>query len=91
MIKVWIGSLCNAEACHNICLMFSKSFVCIFIKGMVMPINRTFCKTNNWGFIQIPNFIKFIYLESLLRVASNPHHGWVSWKPFKIQMKKGKG
>ena len=87
MIKVWIGSLCNVEAFHNICLMFSKPFVCIFIKGMVMPINRTFYKTINWGFIQTPNFIKFISLESLLIVALTHPHGWVVWKPFTIQKK----
>ena len=90
MIKACIGSLCNAEACHSICLMFSISFVCIFIKGMVMPINSTFYKTINWGFIQIPNFIKFIYLESLLRVAINHPQGWVFWKPFTIQKPMGK-
>ena len=71
--------------------MFSEYIVCIFIKGMVMPINRTFCKTNNWGFIQIPNFIIYICLESLLRVATNQHHGWLIWKPFKIQVQNGKG
>ena len=62
---------------------FLKYFACIVIKGMKMPINRAFIPT--------PNLIKFIYLESLLREASNPHHGGVSWKPFKIQKKKGKG
>ena len=79
------------QAQHSISFGFLKYFVCIVIKGMVMPINRAFVKQVNWGTILTPNFISLIILVSLLRVASNPHHGWVSWKPFKIQMKKGEG
>ena len=78
------------QAPHTICSGLLKYFVCIFIKGMVMPINIAFVKQLNWGFIPTPNFINFISLESLLRVASNHHHGWVIWKPFKIQKQMGK-
>ena len=56
-----------------------------------MPINGAFVKQVNWGFIPTPNFINFIFLESLLRVATNQHHGWVIWKPFKNSSANGKG
>ena len=26
-----------------------------------------------------------------MRVASNPHHGWVSWKPFQMHFEMRKG
>ena len=56
-----------------------------------MPINRTFVKQIIWGTILTPNFMSLIYLVSLLRVAINHPHGWVVWKPFKIQVQNGKG
>ena len=58
---------------------------------MVMPINIAFVKQLNWGFIQYPNLINFISLESLKREASNHHHGWEIWKPFEISIANGKG
>ena len=70
--------------------MFSKSFVGIFIKGMVMPINRTFVEQIIWGTILTPNLIKFIYLESLLRVEDNQQAGLAIWKGFKSILKKGR-
>ena len=65
------------QAQHSISFGFLEYFVGIFIKGMIMPINRTFVKQISWGTTPTPNFINLIYLESLLRVAINHHHGWV--------------
>ena len=91
MKVIWLESLLNLQASHIVCFEFLKCFVYIFIKGNTMPINRTFVKQLNWGTTPTPNFINLISLESLLRVVSNHHHGWVIWKPFKIQMQMGKG
>ena len=63
-----MGSLLEMQAQHTLCSGWLKYFVCIFIKGMKMPINRTFGRTITWGIIPTPNLIKFIYLESWLRV-----------------------
>lgn len=87
---IWLESLSNLQAQNSIFFVLLKYVVCIFIKGLIMPINRTFCKTINWGITPTPNFIKWIWLESLLRVESNHHHGLVKWKPFKIHLKIGK-
>ena len=69
---------------------FVEIFVCILIKGMIMPINRTFCKTINWGTTPTPNFISLLWLEGWLRVESNHHQGLVNWKPFEsiLEMEK---
>ena len=56
-----------------------------------MPINRTIFKISSWGIIPTPNVINFIYLESLLKVASNLHHGWEIWKTLKKTNANGKG
>ena len=90
MKLVLLESSSNLQAQHTICFELLKYFVCIFVKGIIMPINRTILKQLVRVSYQLPIFINLIWLESLLRVESNHHHGLVNWKPFKIHLKNVK-
>ena len=59
-----MGSLLEMQAQHTIGLGSWDILSWIFIKGMLMPINRTFVKQINWGIFPTPNFINLVCLES---------------------------
>ena len=90
MKLILVESWLNLEAHHNICFEFLESFICILVKGNVMPINAIFVKTIIWSNYTFQKIMNFIWLDSLLELEANHHQGFRIWEPFECILKMGK-
>ena len=83
-------SLFKVEANHAIGCGFWKSFICILIKGNIMPINAIFGKTIIWSNYTFQKIMNLVWLDMLLKVGGNHQPGFEIWKPFECILEMGK-
>ena len=55
-----------------------------------MPINAIFGKTIIWSNYTFQKIMNLIWLDRLLKVGGNHHHGFGIWKPFECILKMGR-
>ena len=88
---IWLDSLWEMQAQHAIGFVFYKSCQCNFVERKYNAYYVTICKSNNLSNYTFPNFMKLIWLDSLLRIEGNHHPGFRIWKHLESILEMGKG
>ena len=86
-----LESLFNIAANHAIGCELWQGFICILIKGNIMPINGTICKTINCSKYKVQKIMNQVWMRSLWNVVSNHYYGFGILKHFECIFGNGKG